>query len=55
MVVLTGEGLRTIRKAAPAHVASVRRHLIDLLTKKELAALDTLSNRVIERLGGAAR
>ncbi|HEY7596748.1 MAG TPA: MarR family winged helix-turn-helix transcriptional regulator [Actinophytocola sp.] len=55
MVVLTGEGLHTIREAAPAHVASVRRHLIDLLTKKELAALDTLSHRVIERLGGAAR
>src|SRR5437868_10008699 len=39
LVVLTDEGLRTIQKAAPDHVRSVRRHFIDLLTPEELEAL----------------
>ena len=52
-VVLTEEGMATIRAAAPDHVASVRRHLIDLLTPGERAALTSLSNRVVERLAGA--
>src|SRR5262245_42973896 len=35
-VVLTKAGLRAIAKPAPAHVASVRRHLIDVLTRDEV-------------------
>jgi DNA-binding MarR family transcriptional regulator len=49
-VVLTALGLRTIEAAAPDHVASVRRHFVDLLTPKELAALGDLAERVLDRL-----
>lgn len=50
MIVLTERGLRTIVAAAPAHVASVRRHVIDLLTPDELRALATLGRRVVDHL-----
>jgi DNA-binding MarR family transcriptional regulator len=50
VVVLTGRGLRAIEKAAPGHVASVRRHMIDLMTDDELAALDAFSHRVVDHL-----
>ena len=49
-VVLTALGLRTIEAAAPDHVASVRRHFVDLLTPEELAALGDLAERVLDRL-----
>lgn len=49
-VALTEPGLRAIQAAAPGHVASVRRHLIDVLTEDELAALAVLSHRVIDHL-----
>lgn len=52
MIVLTGAGLRAIEQAAPHHVASVRRNLIDLLTDEEIAALDALSHRVVAHLSG---
>ncbi|AZM89294.1 MULTISPECIES: MarR family winged helix-turn-helix transcriptional regulator [Streptomyces] len=38
-VVLTGQGVDTITAAAPLHVESVRRHLIDVLTPQQLDAL----------------
>jgi DNA-binding MarR family transcriptional regulator len=50
VIVLTEGGRRAIGEAAPGHVASVRRHLIDLLTDDELAALDALSHRVVDHL-----
>ena len=50
VVVLTEAGLRAIETAAPGHVASVRRHLIDLLTAEEVAALGNLSERVVDHL-----
>lgn len=50
IIVLTAAGLRAIEEAAPHHVASVRRNMIDLLTDEEIAALDTLTHRVIARL-----
>ncbi|MFE2878832.1 MarR family winged helix-turn-helix transcriptional regulator [Streptomyces roseus] len=37
--VLTDEGMELMRKVAPHHVASVRRHFIDLLAPEALAAL----------------
>lgn len=37
--VLTDEGMETMRKVAPHHVASVRQHFIDLLSPQDLAAL----------------
>lgn len=52
VVVLTPAGRRAIEAAAPGHVAAVRRHLIDRLTPAEVAALGTLSQRVIDHLTG---
>ena len=37
--VLTEQGMETMRKVAPHHVASVRQHFIDLLPPEELEAL----------------
>jgi DNA-binding MarR family transcriptional regulator len=51
VVALTPDGLRTIQEAAPKHVASVRRHFVDLLEPAELAALAALAERVASRLG----
>jgi DNA-binding MarR family transcriptional regulator len=46
LLVLTDDGLSTLESAAPAHVASVRRHFIDRLTPQELAALERISTKV---------
>lgn len=54
IVVLTERGLGAILAAAPAHVASVRRHLIDLLTPEQLAALGAIADAVVEHLGEPA-
>jgi DNA-binding MarR family transcriptional regulator len=50
VVVLTAKGRQTIEAAAPAHVASVRRNFVDLLTEDELATLGDIAERVIARL-----
>ena len=50
LISLTGPGRATLREAAPPHVASVRRHMIDLLTAHEVAALDTIARKVIAHL-----
>jgi DNA-binding MarR family transcriptional regulator len=50
LIGLTGQGRATLREAAPPHVASVRRHMIDLLTADEVAALDTIARKVITHL-----
>ena len=52
LISLTEHGWATLRAAAPAHVASVRRHLIDLLSADEVAALDTNAGKVITHLAG---
>ena len=52
LITLTGQGLDTLRNAAPPHVASVRRHMIDLLTPEEVAALDAIAGKVISHLAG---
>lgn len=49
-IVLTDMGLETIMAAAPGHVASVRRHLMDLLSEEELAALAAFSHRIVAHL-----
>ena len=49
-VVLTDAGWRAIQDAAPGHVASVRRHLIDLLSREQLDALADISQTVVRRL-----
>jgi DNA-binding MarR family transcriptional regulator len=50
-VVLTDAGWRAIQAAAPGHVASVRRHFIDLLSREQLDALADISQTVVRRLG----
>jgi DNA-binding MarR family transcriptional regulator len=50
-VVLTDAGWRAIQAAAPGHVASVRRHFIDLLSREQLDALAEISQTVVRRLG----
>jgi DNA-binding MarR family transcriptional regulator len=52
LISLTEQGRATLRKAAPPHLASVRRHMIDLLTAEEIAALDTITDKVITHLAG---
>jgi len=49
-VVLTDAGLRAIQAAAPGHVASVRRHFIDLLSREQLDALAEITRTVVRRL-----
>ena len=52
LISLTGQGLATLERAAPPHVASVRRNMIDLLTDEEVAALDSIAEKVIAHLAG---
>lgn len=48
--VLTEQGWDTMRNVAPHHVASVRRHFIDLLTPQELEDLQKSLSAVAEHL-----
>lgn len=54
-VALTDEGWATLRRAAPLHVDSVRRHFIDLLTDAELRALAKIAGKVVAHLEDAER
>jgi len=47
---LTKKGRKTLERAAPLHVASVREHFVDLLTKEEIDCLGVVSARVVDRL-----
>ncbi len=49
-VVLTDAGFRVIQAAAPGHVASVRRHFIDLLSRDQLDAFTTITDTVVGHL-----
>jgi DNA-binding MarR family transcriptional regulator len=49
-VVLTEAGFRVIQAAAPGHVASVRRHFIDLLSRDQLEALTRITDTVVGHL-----
>ncbi|MFE9254374.1 MarR family winged helix-turn-helix transcriptional regulator [Streptomyces sp. NPDC006879] len=50
LVVLTEEGLGVIEEAAPFHVESVRRHLIDLLTPAQLRTVVEIGEAIATRL-----
>jgi DNA-binding MarR family transcriptional regulator len=50
-VVLTEVGWKAIRDAAPGHVASVREHLIDLLTADQVAAITAIGEKVAAHFG----
>ena len=47
---LTKVGLRAIERAAPHHVAAVRRHFIDQLTADQLVALRTIGEAIATNL-----
>jgi DNA-binding MarR family transcriptional regulator len=50
LISLTDTGWETLRAAAPPHVASVRRHFIDLLSPAEIEVLATIADKVITKL-----
>ncbi len=50
VVALTDDGWQTLLAAAPMHVESVRRNLIDLLSPAELRALDRIARKVLDHL-----
>lgn len=55
-VVLTEQGRAAIDRAAPAHVATVRRLVFDALTPQETAVMATVIDKVLARLeGGTAQ
>ncbi|WP_323747957.1 MarR family winged helix-turn-helix transcriptional regulator [Catenulispora rubra] len=54
-VVLTPAGRRTIEQAAPGHVASVRRHLMDRLTPEQIRVLGEIGDVVLGPLEDRGR
>jgi DNA-binding MarR family transcriptional regulator len=50
VVSLTSNGWQALMKAAPLHVESVRRNLIDLLSPAELRTLDRIARKVLDHL-----
>jgi len=55
VVVLTKQGQRTLEKAAPQHVESVRKHIIDQLSPDQIKALGDIAETVVGHLGDPAR
>ncbi|MBB6032223.1 MarR family winged helix-turn-helix transcriptional regulator [Phytomonospora endophytica] len=53
IVTLTSEGRSAIVEAAPGHVASVREHLIDVMTPEQVRSLGDIAEAVLGRLGEA--
>jgi DNA-binding MarR family transcriptional regulator len=51
-VVLTERGRAVLEAAAPAHLESVRRHLVDLLSPAEVDALSAIATKVVRHLDG---
>ena len=49
-VVLTRSGLHAIAAATPTHVAGVRRHMVDLLTPRQLETLGDIGETVVGKL-----
>jgi DNA-binding MarR family transcriptional regulator len=45
-LVLTSEGFSVLRRVAPAHVASVRRHFTDRLTAQDLRSIERIASRI---------
>jgi DNA-binding MarR family transcriptional regulator len=50
MIALTAQGRAALEKAAPGHVAAVRRHFVDLLEPDELPVLTAVFRRVRDAL-----
>lgn len=45
---LTAEGWKKIRATAPGHVATVRRHVIDVLTPEQITQLADITGAILE-------
>jgi DNA-binding MarR family transcriptional regulator len=52
-ITLTTMGRQVLEAAAPPHVTSVRRHLIDLLSRDEIEVLGEISAKVLAHLEGS--
>lgn len=52
-LLLTDEGMAELVRLAPVHVASVRRHLVDLITPEQLTELGTIMVAISEHLDPA--
>jgi DNA-binding MarR family transcriptional regulator len=50
LAVLTDEGFAALEAAAPLHVESVRRHLFDQLSEKQVAALRDIGETLLQHL-----
>lgn len=48
--VMTAEGWRKLVEAAPTHVRGVRKHLVDVASRDDFAALGRIFNEVSDRL-----
>ncbi len=48
--VLTDAGYRKLVEAAPTHVRGVRKHLVDIASREDFAALGRIFNEVSDRL-----
>ena len=53
VVALTPAGRDVLEAAARRHVASVRRHLVDLLSAEEVATLDRIAAKVLQQADSA--
>jgi DNA-binding MarR family transcriptional regulator len=51
--VLTAKGFAVLKRAAPAHVASVRARMIDLLSATEIKAIGTAFSKIAVELDAA--
>lgn len=47
LAVMTDAGWEKLVAAAPAHVESVRAHLVDVLTPEEFSTLGAISNKIL--------
>jgi DNA-binding MarR family transcriptional regulator len=54
-VVLTARGRQVLEEAAPGHLESVRRHLVDLLTPTEVDTLAAIAAKVVRNLEADSR
>lgn len=50
---LTDAGWRTVQDTAPGHVATVRRHVVDVLSPEQVEQLATITDAILERLDPA--
>ena len=48
---LTDDGMAKLESAAPFHVESVRRHLLDQLSPKQLSELESIARGLVRHLG----